>query len=276
MMLHRRSLLVPIPRLLPVTIGMMLLLLFVKSGSLVLAATSGSPPGPAPDSATRSENPAKSTNIQHTSASDLTRPPAAPLPVTNNAAPKLPWQNGIDPNTTGTVDAGLSSGNQSVAAPESDKELALLTDLRRRREAIDRQEALLSARTLTLTAVEKRLDERISELKSLQVGLEGLEVKRKQHDDANWGGLVKLYEAMKPREAASIFNDLELPVLLPVLDRMKEGKAAQILAAMIPERARQVTEALAQQRTKDNTALSSPDGASNESTLLSSARREGG
>ena len=33
---------------------------------------------------------------------------------------------------------------------------------------------------------------------------------------------MKLYEAMKPRDAAAIFNDLDQPVLLQVVDRMKE------------------------------------------------------
>jgi flagellar motility protein MotE (MotC chaperone) len=61
---------------------------------------------------------------------------------------------------------------------------------------------------------------------------------------------VKVYEAMKPRDAATIFNDLGMPVLLAVVDRMKETKAAAILAAMTPEKARDVTMQLAQVRTK--------------------------
>ena len=75
----------------------------------------------------------------------------------------------------------------------------------------------------------------------LQKRLEALEAARKEREDASWRGLVKLYETMKPRDAATIFNDLDLPVLLPVLDRMKEAKAAPVLAAMQPERARLVT-----------------------------------
>ena len=39
---------------------------------------------------------------------------------------------------------------------------------------------------------------------------------RQQREDASWQGLVKLYESMKPRDAATIFNDLEMPVLLRV------------------------------------------------------------
>ena len=72
---------------------------------------------------------------------------------------------------------------------------------------------------------------------------------------------MKLYETMKPRDAATIFNDLDLTVLLQVLDRMKEAKSAMVLAAMQPERARQVTERLAQMRAKANT-VQPPPGAS--------------
>ena len=62
--------------------------------------------------------------------------------------------------------------------------------------------------------------------------------------------MVKLYEMMKPRDAATIFNDLEMPVLLQVVDRMKEAKAAPVLAAMQPDKARDLTAKLAEMRTQ--------------------------
>ena len=61
---------------------------------------------------------------------------------------------------------------------------------------------------------------------------------------------MKLYETMKPRDAATIFNDLDMPVLLSVVDRMKDAKAAPVLAAMQPDKAREVTTKLAALRTK--------------------------
>ena len=75
----------------------------------------------------------------------------------------------------------------------------------------------------------------------------------KEREDTSWQGLVKLYEAMKPRDAATIFNDLEMPVLLQVVDRMKEAKAAPVLAAMQPDKARDLTAKLAQMRTQRDT-----------------------
>ncbi len=104
-----------------------------------------------------------------------------------------------------------------------------------------------------LSAAETRLTRRLDELNALQKRLESLEAVRRDHDEANWRGLVKLYESMKPRDAAAIFNDLDMAVLLPVVDRMKESKAALVLAAMLPDRARQVTAELAQMRARANT-----------------------
>ena len=94
------------------------------------------------------------------------------------------------------------------------------------------------------------LDSLSSELQALQKKLEGLDAARKEREEAGWQGLVKLYEAMKPRDAATIFNDLEMPVLLQVVDRMKEAKAAPVLAAMQPDKARDLTAKLAQMRTR--------------------------
>ena len=70
-----------------------------------------------------------------------------------------------------------------------------------------------------------------------------------------------MYEAMKPRDAATIFNDLQMSVLLQVVDRMKDAKAAAILAAMTPDKARDVTAELAQMRTGRNAAQVMPAGA---------------
>ena len=57
--------------------------------------------------------------------------------------------------------------------------------------------------------------------------------------------LVKIYEKMKPKDAAQVFERLEMPVLLKVIERMKEAKTAPILAAMDPGKAKAVTVAIA-------------------------------
>jgi flagellar motility protein MotE (MotC chaperone) len=153
---------------------------------------------------------------------------------------------------------GPSAGAPASPAPDfvpprfgspTDADKALLEDLRVRSGQIDAREAALAQREASGAATEKRLNERLGELGALAGRLEGLDKALKQRDEANWQDLVKLYENMRPRDAAAIFNDLATPVLLEVMDRMKPLKAAPIMAAMNAEKARQVTTELASKRT---------------------------
>ena len=102
---------------------------------------------------------------------------------------------------------------EETAPPVDDAERKVLLDLRQRREELDARDAALAMRESVLAAAEQKLAERIGELQALQIKLEALDSARKQREDAGWQGLVKVYEMMKPRDAATIFNDLDMPVL---------------------------------------------------------------
>ena len=140
--------------------------------------------------------------------------------------------------------------DETAPPPVTDGERTVLLELRQRRQELDARDAALAARESVLAAAEQKLSARVAELQALQKKLEALDAARKEREDASWQGLVKVYEAMKPRDAATIFNDLEMPVLLQVVDRMKEAKAAPVLAAMQPDKARDLTAKLAQMRTQ--------------------------
>ena len=224
----------PAPRLLQVTIFAIGALLVFKSVAIVRAAA----PAAAPAAAS-SEAPAS-------------KPPATKLAAVVEAKPGANKPSDVKPAEAKPADAVTQSAPPPPAISEAER--ALLVDLRQRRVELDAREAGLATRENMLSAAEKRLSGRLDELAALQSRLEALETARKQRDEANWSGLVKLYEGMKPRDAATIFNDLDPAVLLQVLDRMKEGKAGAVLAAMQPERARQVTAQLAQMRNKGNAA----------------------
>ena len=64
-------------------------------------------------------------------------------------------------------------------------------------------------------------------------------------EDEKIASLVKIYETMKPKDAARIFNELDLEILIEVLRRMREAKAALIIAKMNSEQAKIVTMELA-------------------------------
>lgn len=136
--------------------------------------------------------------------------------------------------------------------PVTDGERTVLLELRQRRQELDARETALVAREFVLAAAEQKITARVAELQALQKKLEVLDAARQQREDAGWQGLVKVYETMKPRDAAAIFNDLDMAVLLQVVDRMKEAKAAPVLAAMQPDKARELTTKLADMRTRRN------------------------
>ena len=97
-----------------------------------------------------------------------------------------------------------------------------------RREQLDEKSRLLDQRAAQITAADEKLNARVQQLTALQSQLEAFESARQQRQTANWGGLVKTYEAMKPRDAAAIFDSLDMQVLLQVLDRMQERRAAAV------------------------------------------------
>jgi flagellar motility protein MotE (MotC chaperone) len=141
---------------------------------------------------------------------------------------------------------------EETSPPVTDGERAVLLELRQRRQELDAREAALVARESVLAAAEQKITAHVGELQALQKKLEALDAARQQREDTSWQGLVKVYEVMKPRDAAAIFNDLEMPVLLQVVDRMKDAKAAPVLAAMQPDKARDLTAKLAEMRTRRN------------------------
>ncbi len=130
----------------------------------------------------------------------------------------------------------------------TDTEIELLQALARRRETIDLRERELESREALLAAAETRIDEKIASLETLQTQIESLLVQYDEQEERQMASLVKIYEAMKPKEAARIFERLDMSVLLDVVERMKERKASAVLAKMDPAKAKSVTLELAQRR----------------------------
>lgn len=144
--------------------------------------------------------------------------------------------------------AGVIVSGKPEARDASPAELRLLQELRQRRKELDEREHQLDLRAEVLQSTAVKLQQRIEQLTSLQQSLEKLDQQRHAHDGGNWSGLVQIYEDMKPKEAADIFNILDMAVLLEVFDRMDSRKASAVLMAMMPERAKLVTQMIAQRR----------------------------
>lgn len=139
---------------------------------------------------------------------------------------------------------GLSPGSRYF----SPIELELLNQLAKRREQLDAWEKEVLVKENVLANSEKRIEEKLLQIDALKQELGTLLTQYNDQEDAKIKSLVKIYENMKPRDAARIFDEVEMPILLLVIDRMAEKKAAPILANMDSKKAKQLTVELADQR----------------------------
>jgi flagellar motility protein MotE (MotC chaperone) len=230
------------PRLVPLLIAAALGLLTLKLGDLWSVLS------PAP--VAMAQAPVPPAAKPHAAGAT----PAAPAAPAPSATPTAASGPGAAPAAAAAPADGAPADKPQSVDPlsMSPSEIDLLQKLSERRAALEKRDAELSQREVLLQATEKRIDEKIAKLAAIEKDIGGIVDKQNQEDDARLKSLVKIYETMKPHDAARIFEQLDMPVLLGVVEHMKEMKAAPILASMDPAKARAVTLALAERRDSRN------------------------
>ena len=134
----------------------------------------------------------------------------------------------------------------------SKSEVAVLESLSARREELDRRSKLLDTREQLLNAAEKRVEERIAELKDIEARINARIGVQDEQNENRLAGVVSMYETMKPKDAARIFERLDMGVLLEVAKRMEPRKLSAVLAQMDPVSAQDLTVELALGEKLDN------------------------
>jgi flagellar motility protein MotE (MotC chaperone) len=130
-------------------------------------------------------------------------------------------------------------------------EVHVLQDLSQRRKELDKEQETLDMRENVLKATENKLDQKVQELQILQTQVAELMKGYDAQENAKFQSLVKIYENMKPREAAKIFDELDMPMLIQIVTRMKEIRVAPIIASMNPSKAKELSIELSKQRSLD-------------------------
>ncbi|MBE0578398.1 MotE family protein [Devosia sp.] len=128
-------------------------------------------------------------------------------------------------------------GADGVTATEEQ----LLERLAARRTELQEYEQDLALRASIVDAAEKRIEERTATLEALEAQISALVDEREQLETGQFAGIVAMYETMKPKDAAKIFNNLDMEVLLRVAKTMSPRKMAPILAEMDATRAQELT-----------------------------------
>jgi flagellar motility protein MotE (MotC chaperone) len=171
---------------------------------------------------------------------------AAPQP-----APKGAGEKGGGEKAGGDKSGGEKGGDGGASDDPRRftlSEIRLLQALSKRRKTLEKRERQLAQRQALLKAAEQQLVSRRAELLDIKQKVEQLLKLANKKEMKRINNLVKIYENMKPRDAAVIFNGLEHAVLLEVVERMKVRKVAPVIGAMDPNKARRVTKSLAGRR----------------------------
>jgi len=151
------------------------------------------------------------------------------------------------PATASGPKQGNWRGADDLDDEYSDVKMELFEDLAKRRKDIEAKEKELAMREALLKTATSELEQKYDELTALKTDIEALLVKQTEQEDKRIASLVKIYEGMKAKDAARIFDTLDMDVLLQVVTKMSERKTAPIIAAMNPDRARNITIMLAEQ-----------------------------
>lgn len=139
--------------------------------------------------------------------------------------------------------ASVSEGPADLGKSRSER--AVLGRLRERREELNGRERQLELREQLLRAAEKRIEQRVVEMKTLEDRIGVATTKKAEQERKEFENLAKMYSSMKAKDAARIFDRLELSIMVKVAKAMKPTKLADVMAKMSGEAAERLTIELA-------------------------------
>lgn len=152
----------------------------------------------------------------------------------------------------GVVANGVSAASSDAAAGESTRTrlgVAIGQDINARDQAAARRNRALDLREQAARAAEQRLQADLGARQQqppaatqppAQAG-----TSKPQDQVDQFMDLARIYQAMKPAQAAVVFEQLDLDVQMKVAQKMRERSTAMILGAMTPKGAAALSMALA-------------------------------
>ncbi|MCJ2071020.1 hypothetical protein MKK75_19875 [Methylobacterium sp. J-030] len=163
-----------------------------------------------------------------------------------------------DPVTTGSVGAKDEKPAPADKPPEPPPESPpaaqgpappterlLLEKLGARRDVLRQKSDELELREKMLGEAERKLETGLGDLKKAEDKVEAVAKAKEEAEKQGLKNIVTMYESMKPKDAARVFDRLGHEVLVPIVLAMNPRKMAEVLAVMQPETAERLTVALA-------------------------------
>jgi flagellar motility protein MotE (MotC chaperone) len=160
---------------------------------------------------------------------------ASPEPAKDAPAPKPT----TPPKGPGGTVVQLDPANISPS------ERALLERLSERRKELEKRKSEMEMRDTLLKAAEKKLEERLGELKQAEERIVAATQQKEEAELHRLKNLVTMFESMKAKDAAKIFDGLDLKLATEVAKLIQPRRMSDILAQMSPEAAQRLTVELA-------------------------------
>lgn len=138
----------------------------------------------------------------------------------------------------------------------SPSERAILERLQERRQELESRAREIEIRESLLKSAEKRIESKVEELKATEQRISTASGAKSEQDAARFKGIVTMYEGMKPKDAAKVFDRLEMGVLYEIASQIAPRKMSDILGLMQPEAAEKLTVELARRAGNDKAGSS--------------------
>lgn len=175
--------------------------------------------------------------------SDVTGSVTADKPKDAGEKPATKPAETAKPADAPPVDGTVVVPDPNRPVPASER--AILERLQARRQELESRARELEIRENLLKAAEKRIDTRVEELKEIEQKIGAANERKEQSEGARLKSLVSMYENMKPKDAAKVFDRLDMAVLLELASQMNPRRMSDILAQMSAEAAERLTVELA-------------------------------
>jgi flagellar motility protein MotE (MotC chaperone) len=133
----------------------------------------------------------------------------------------------------------------------SASDIPLLQSLQERQGLLEEREKQLVQREEALHFIQQQVEDKFASLTTLRKEIGSLIEEKEAFEEKRFEHLVKVYEGMKPEEAASLIERLHEDTAAKLFYRMKEKKVSQLLGFVKPEVAAKLSERLAAQQQKE-------------------------
>ncbi len=153
-----------------------------------------------------------------------------------HGAPEAPKAAAPESKPEGTM-VKVEEAQPQVSASER----AILERLQSRRQEIEARQREIDIRESLLKSAEKRIENKVEEIKAVESRISATQAEQKAAEAQRMKGLITTYEGMKPKDAARVFDRLEMGVLIEIASQIAPRKMSDILGLMSPEAAERLT-----------------------------------